>query len=919
MSVHHLLLGLAGHVDDDLLDWSRELVATGDADRAVELVTAALTADRVALPADVRAELVDTARTTRSVLDPESALPPSGEDGTAHRFASPRAGSGTARIAATVRTLLDGRGRAHLAARHTPAGGAPGPLPRAVVLVEVAEVVDVDGVAGGAPLAHRLGTALVEAGVPASVEVLTAGSAPSAYHAAALRAAWPLGDAVAVEEAAREIERSAPGNAPGAADPVRPGPAEPSPNGPDGGAADAPEAPPTADASAGAADPADGGDRRLPLRGEAAVLPRRAPGTGHVPAIGTPRAAAPGATDLFTPASPDEPPRAGRIPLAGLTRLRISGPAGDDGRNGLGEDAPAGGESRLTDGSAVEGQTLGGGPDSALPEGGDGAPDDPRADDVTTDAPDGDAASPPPRLDPLRDPLPRRGSGIEGAHRLVEHEDDERSWWTPADEGAPGHAGSLFSTDDGPADGPAQTRSRRALIMPPLTMVDGTPRAAGPAPDDAGPLGHLFASGAASRRPTEGPGAGAEHGRSLAHPLNDPLNDPLPPHVAAHDADRGADPLAAVGADPFDASPMGADPPAVEDPAGPRADLAPFPPRLGGPRRVGGRRRLREPAPERDGAGTPPEVGATPDVEGGPPSRHSLGPLLGDAPRPAALMPHPPGLPLGDGAPPSVSFGAPAPQPLSDAGEIHPGTPGPASALPQPHPGGSRAGATNGGSPTSDLPKPHPTGHLDTGRPRPLPGPAMPVSPQDRPPRPASAGGPRLASVNGAPRTTAQNGSHAPTPEADAGTGPRPQPADGRPVADQRQATGPDGPLVSRPSPEPRGGRPPRPSPHPAPQPGSTPAPAGTPGDDRVRPAPRPSQRRASTGPQSPQDASVLDPRLGLSLEALERMSPTDRALLAQLQSELGLRPPGRGRTSPLPSQPLPPRQVPTDPPDIAG
>lgn len=203
MTVHDLLLGLAGRVDDDLLDWARELVASGDDARAVELVTAALVADTAALPAAVRADLVDAARTTRCVLDPDAGLPPAAAphgtapDTTTHTFDPPRAGEDTARIAATVRRLLDGRGRAYLALRRTPAGAAPRPGPRAVVLVEVAEVVSVAGVAGGAPLAHRLGAALADAGVPASVEVLAEDAVPSAYHAAARRAGWPLGEDVA--------------------------------------------------------------------------------------------------------------------------------------------------------------------------------------------------------------------------------------------------------------------------------------------------------------------------------------------------------------------------------------------------------------------------------------------------------------------------------------------------------------------------------------------------------------------------------------------------------------------------------------------------------------------------------------------------------------------------------------------------
>ncbi|MGE3287829.1 MAG: hypothetical protein AB7J32_17280 [Pseudonocardia sp.] len=998
MTVHDLLLGLAGHVDDDLLDWSRELVATGEGGRAVEFVTAALVADGVALPPDVRAELVDAARTTRSVLDPDSALPPpSGKVGTPHRFEAPRAGAATARIAATVRTLLDGRGHAYLAARHTPAGGAPGPLPRAVVLVEVAEVVDVGGVAGGAPLAHRLGTALEEAGVPASVEVLTAGSPPSAYHTAALRAAWPLGDAGVAQEGPSETGTSGTGTSGTGTSGtgIVPDPAGPRP------AADVrlPDSAGVPDEQPATDDRSDPPQPERPPGGTAADLPRRTAGAGALPQRDT-RAASPGAADLFTPAGPDEPRRPGRTPLTGLTRLRITSPSvdGRDGAGGAGgtdggsrpgespftgenADGPAPGDAAaLDDGAVPDGGTVpeggavpGGG---AVPEGGE--PDDLRADEPRADEPqtdsdqraddpvlgtpeDGDGAPPLPRLVPSGDPLPRRGSGVEGAHRLIEHEDDERPWWAPADRGAtasgePVRAHSLFATEDDPdtaveRTGPPPTRSWRGLFTPAAVIdgavidgavidgavidgavidgavieasvidagtggsapaaASGTAAAVHPGAEDAGLLGRPFAAASeldgdfehtavehtAVEHSVARSGPDGERGGVPARPLIDPLNDPLP-GVAGPEAERGAVPSdpSATGGDPLHASPAES-----RDAPRPPANLTPFPPRLGGPRRIGGRRRLREPAPGRDGPGTPPEVAAPDAHEAGRPSRHSLGPAPAPdgTPRPPAQVGHlatpdPPGHPQDDPAHPGRT-GARPPQPLRDTAEIHPGALDlPARLRPgAPRPDTSTSGSNGGGPAAGDRPRPRPAPPHDTGRqPAAGPRPPLPASPQDRPRRPAPA---RLASVNGEPRrpAAAVNGSHPLAAVAD-GTGPRTRPSDGRPDAEQHQAPVQEGPAVPRPSPEPRNVRP-RPSPHPSP--GPSPAASG------------------QAGAEPPQDPPPIDPRLGLSLEALERMSPTDRALLARLQSELGLRPPGRARPSPLPPQPLP-----TDPPDIAG
>ena len=71
---HELLLELAGRLDDDLLAWARELVAVGEEGHAVELVSAALAAERVALPPVVRASVVAASRAAYTDLDADAEL-----------------------------------------------------------------------------------------------------------------------------------------------------------------------------------------------------------------------------------------------------------------------------------------------------------------------------------------------------------------------------------------------------------------------------------------------------------------------------------------------------------------------------------------------------------------------------------------------------------------------------------------------------------------------------------------------------------------------------------------------------------------------------------------------------------------------------------------------------------------------------
>jgi len=186
---HDLLLAMAGRVDDDLLAWARELLAMDEDARAVELLTAGLLADRVILPHPVWTALVDVGRNARIDLDAATELPPPGPDeGTGHRFGPAPAGED---VTAAVRGLPTRQlhdCRAQLAWRRTPAGSAPGPLPRPVLLIEIEPDTRAADV-----LAYQLAASLDRAGVHVSVEVLTAGHPLSNYHAAALRGSRPIG------------------------------------------------------------------------------------------------------------------------------------------------------------------------------------------------------------------------------------------------------------------------------------------------------------------------------------------------------------------------------------------------------------------------------------------------------------------------------------------------------------------------------------------------------------------------------------------------------------------------------------------------------------------------------------------------------------------------------------------------------
>jgi hypothetical protein len=184
-TVHELLLALAGRLDDDLLAWARELVAVGEEGQAVELATAALAAERVALPPALRAAAVAAARAAHTDLNVERELAPAvSDDANGHRFDAAVAPAD--RVAAVLAALPARRLAGctfHLTWRLTPAGTAPGPVPRALLLVEAGPDRSAD------VLAYLLATELDRAGLPTSVEVFTTGAVLPAYHVAALRSA----------------------------------------------------------------------------------------------------------------------------------------------------------------------------------------------------------------------------------------------------------------------------------------------------------------------------------------------------------------------------------------------------------------------------------------------------------------------------------------------------------------------------------------------------------------------------------------------------------------------------------------------------------------------------------------------------------------------------------------------------------
>lgn len=195
VETHGLLLSLAGLIDDELLGWCRELVAVGESEYALELVTASVQADRVRLPEQLHADLLDTALRHR-VLGRADTLPPAdatprmrhrfSTDPTEHGFPERPFGPAPEEALRLVPARLLRDCQLWMTWRLTPAGGAPGPVPHPVVLVETSDAL------GAEALAYQVAEVLSRAGVFASVEVFSNTLQLGDYHREALAAARSL-------------------------------------------------------------------------------------------------------------------------------------------------------------------------------------------------------------------------------------------------------------------------------------------------------------------------------------------------------------------------------------------------------------------------------------------------------------------------------------------------------------------------------------------------------------------------------------------------------------------------------------------------------------------------------------------------------------------------------------------------------
>jgi hypothetical protein len=496
-TTHDLLLAVAGRVDDDLLAWTRELVAVGEDAHAVEMLTATLAADRVALPAAVRRQLVALAAAARIELDADAELAPAepdsagsagstgGTDGAArttaieHRFAADESLAGPVAIALAALPPRQLQGcRVLLTHRRTPAGSAPGPLPHPVVVVEVEP-----GTRRPDMLSYQLAAALERSGVPASVEVLTVGGAVPPYHAEALRSARRL-----------RLDRGPAGR--NHAETTVAVPALPSRRRPE------PARPPAPPASLPAAPPAPGARR-----------PQRHAGTTQPIGAATPFGTSSSDTPLF-----HSPALEGRAEEAG--RGDAPDPAGSPSPGRL-TAVPS-----VFDESSPDGRAGGQGPadhtdgdHASTGRPGEPAPDDPTGDDrADHDRADHDRAD--------NDPTDHDQAGDDRvaefrpeefgrerrapAHRIASADDHPEPRPTPRPKPRPG-PGQVTPITRTPAGGPAPIPLLRRNGRRPLAPVDSEDgrdrdREGGTGPGDYDPLHD-----------------------PLSRPLMAPLLDPTPP------------------------------------------------------------------------------------------------------------------------------------------------------------------------------------------------------------------------------------------------------------------------------------------------------------------------------------------------------------------------------------------------------
>ncbi|CAM4114220.1 hypothetical protein KIPE111705_41130 [Kibdelosporangium persicum] len=209
--VHDLLLGLAGRLDDDALTDARELLASAELDRSLELIAGCLVAGRIPLSPVERRDLeamfaeanCDTTLIQQLKVDDGRARPP------VHKFhpglVDSQIGGAEAGVSDAVHRVLEVLPDVRAlwcVWRTTPAGAVAGSVPHRLVLVEI-------GPRGFPPAtAYRIEHALRRAGIRAAVEVLRDNSPLSEYHRQGMQQARRVSFDGAVEEPASETSRT---------------------------------------------------------------------------------------------------------------------------------------------------------------------------------------------------------------------------------------------------------------------------------------------------------------------------------------------------------------------------------------------------------------------------------------------------------------------------------------------------------------------------------------------------------------------------------------------------------------------------------------------------------------------------------------------------------------------------------------
>ncbi|MCE7009355.1 hypothetical protein LWC34_42060 [Kibdelosporangium philippinense] len=209
--VHDLLLGLAGRLDDDALTDARELLASAELDRSLELIVGCLVAGRIPLSPVERRDLdamfaeanCDTTLIQQLKVDDGRARPP------VHKFhpglVDSQIGGAEAGVSDAVHRVLEVLPDVRAlwcVWRTTPSGAVAGPVPHRIVLVEI-------GPRGFPPAtAYRIEHALRRAGIRAAVEVLRDNSPLTEYHRQGMQQARRVSFDGAPEEPASEAPRT---------------------------------------------------------------------------------------------------------------------------------------------------------------------------------------------------------------------------------------------------------------------------------------------------------------------------------------------------------------------------------------------------------------------------------------------------------------------------------------------------------------------------------------------------------------------------------------------------------------------------------------------------------------------------------------------------------------------------------------